>query len=101
VKLVSETYTPRPFWGRGAQGASEGSIRGRKVVLAQHGHAAQQPFSEKFIPPQESRISQLRSFYPEQALEREHPKNWVRTMYLAQMNASLRVRVSRLKLGSG
>jgi hypothetical protein len=50
---LRETYTPRPFWGRGAQGASEGSIRGRKVVLAQHGHAAQHPFFGKYIPPQD------------------------------------------------
>ena len=85
-----ETYAPRPFRGRGEQGATGigrcRSVRERKVVLAQQGHAAQQPFSE-LLPPQESRISQLRSFYPDQALERDHPSIPGSNDVPAQMNA--------------
>ena len=75
--IERKTYAPRPFRGRGVQGAPGDpvrSVRERKVVLARHGHAAQQPFSES-LPPQVSRISQLRSFYPRSGSGERTPEN--------------------------
>jgi hypothetical protein len=99
-KWVMETYTPRPFWGRGAQGASEGSIRGRKVVLAQHGHAAQQPFSENAFRRRNHGSANFDRSTQNRLWRENTRKTGFERCTRAQMNARPEVRVSRLKLGS-